>query len=228
MNGTRDGSLEALGILECETIHAGMAAIDFMVKMAPVRILAADPIPPGRFLIVIGGGVAETDAAYRRGLEVAGALHDRLFLPEVHPDVLDAIRPAPPVGGDRAGDRTPADREVAGRADGGAAGSEWAEDALGLFETASVSAALDGADRGVKGSAVTLLPLHLARGIAGHGFGLFSGRQDMVEAALALAEERGRSHGRWIGSTLLARPDEALLERVRMGRWGFLRGQEIL
>jgi hypothetical protein len=65
-------------------------------------------------------------------------------------------------------------------------------------------------------------------GIAGHAFGVFSGRQDMVEAALALAETRGRAHGRWIGSILLARPDDAVTARIREGRWGFLLGQEIL
>lgn len=200
---SREEEPEALGVLECETIHAGFRAVDAMAKMAAVRILAADPIPPGRFLIVIGGPVGEIEVSYRRGLETAGPLHDRLFLPEVHPAVLAAVEPL-------------------------ARASEESQDALGLFEAASVSALLDGADGGTKGANVRLLQVHLARGIAGHAFGVFSGRQDMVEAALALAETRARAHGRWIGSTLLARPDATVASRVRAGRWGFLRGQEIL
>jgi len=68
---------------------------------------------------------------------------------------------------------------------------------------------------------VRVRQIHAARGIAGHAFGVFSGRQDMVEAALVLAEARGRAHGRWIGSILLARPDAAVVARVGAGRWGF-------
>jgi microcompartment protein CcmL/EutN len=175
--------------------------VDAMAKMAPVRILAAEPMPPGRFLIVVGGGVGEVKASYLRGLDLAGPLHDRLHLPEVDPQVMQALEPAPRAGG---------------------------VDALGLFETASVSAVLDGADGAVKGAAVRLLQIHLARGIAGHAFGVLEGRQDMVEAALALAEDRGLAHGRWIGSTMLARPDPLLITRVLAGHWGFMGRLEIL
>ncbi len=201
-NGRADpGAPESLGVLECETIHRGFETVDAMAKMAAVEILAADPIPPGRFLIVIGGAVGEVDAAYRRGLEVAGPLHDRLFLPEVASSVLEAIRTGPRTGG---------------------------ADALGMYEAASAAACLDGGDAGVKGAAVRLVRIHLTRGIAGKAFGVFEGRQDMVEAALALAEARGRAHGRWVGSTLLARPDASLARRVLEGSWGFIGGTEIL
>jgi microcompartment protein CcmL/EutN len=201
LNEAADHRLESLAILECETIHRGLETVDEMAKMAPIEILAAEPVPPGRFLIVIGGGVGEVESSYRRGLETAGALHDRLFLPEVAPAVVHALRPGPREG------------EV---------------DTLGLFETLSVSACLDGVDRGVKGAAVRCLQIHVTRGIAGKAFALFEGRQDMVEAALALAEERARSHGRFVGNTLLARPDEAVVRRVLAARWGFLEGAEIL
>ena len=192
---------ESIGTLECETIHRGFETVDAMLKTARVSILAASPVPPGRFLIVVGGPVAEVDSAWRRGLELAGPLHDRLFLPEVHPAVLDALR----------------FREL-----------EEEVDTLGLFETASVGAVLDGADRGAKGSGARLLRLHLTKGIAGKAFGLFSGRQDSVEAALAMAEERGRAHGRWVGATLLARPDALLVRHVLREPWGFMEGSEIL
>jgi microcompartment protein CcmL/EutN len=193
--------LESIAALECETIHRGFDAVDVMAKTAPVRILAAEPIPPGRFLIVIGGGVGEVDSAYRRGLAVAGPLHDQLFLPQVHPTVLEALRTGPRPG------------QV---------------DTRGLFETGSASACLDAADRGAKGAQVRLIQIHLTKGIAGKSFGLFEGRQDMVEAALQLAEERARSHGRHVGITLLARPDQAVIDRVLAARWGYFGETEIL
>lgn len=201
---TERTSPEALGVLETETLHAGFSTVDVMAKTAPVEILAASPIPPGRFLIVIGGRVGEVESSWTRGCEVAGPTHDRLFLPEMDPRVLPALRP--PAG----------------------QGGEPAVDTLGLFETASVSGCLDGADKGLKGAAVSLPQLHLARGIAGKSFGVFSGRQDMVEAALAIAEARARAHQTWVGASLLARPDAAVARRVLTRPWGFFSGQEIL
>lgn len=198
---------ESLAVLETETIHDGLAALDAMVKVARTEILAATPIPPGRFLIALGGPVGEVEPTQRRGLGVALARHDELFLAETHPAVYDAIRAL----GASAGARAVPENE-----------------AVGLFETASVCSGIDAADRAAKGAAVQLVALHLARGIAGKCFGVLSGRQDMVEAALALAEERGRSHGRWIGSTLLARPDPQVIRRFVAGGWGFVSGQEVL
>jgi len=192
---------EALAVLECESIHRGLEAIDGMAKEARISILAAEPMPPGRFLIVVGGAVAEVDSSYRRGCDLAGPLHDRLFLPEVAAGVVEALRPGPRPG---------------------------PVDSLGLIETWSVSGCLDGSDRAVKGAAVRCLQLHAARGIAGKAFAVFEGRQDMVEAALELASSQARVHGRFLGVTLLARPEAAVVERVLAARWGFLEGSEIL
>ncbi|MEZ4651157.1 MAG: BMC domain-containing protein [Candidatus Eisenbacteria bacterium] len=206
---------EALAVLELPEIHPGLFVLDAMVKEAPIEVLSATPIPPGRFLIVVSGSVGEVEAAYHRGAtlaeRVAGSVagyaggnltvHDRLFLAEVAPAVLAALRP----------DRK--ERDI---------------DALGIFETASVASCLDAADRLAKGADVRLEQLHLARGIAGRSFGVVTGRQDMVAAALELAEERGEHHARWIGSSLIARPDPSIARRVLGDPWGFFEGQEIL
>ena len=216
---------EALAVLELPEIHPGLFVLDAMVKESQVEVLSSTPIPPGRFLIVITGGVGEVESAYLRGAALAenpggGALiggtgasgtsasgtnghtvHDRLFLAEVAPAVLAALRP----------DRK--EREI---------------DALGIFETASISSLLDAADRLVKGTEVRLEQLHLARGIRGLSFGIVTGRQDMVEAALEMARERGEHHARWVGSSLIARPDPSVARRVLTEPWGFFEGQEIL
>lgn len=197
---------EALAVLELPEIHRGLLVLDAMVKEAPIEVLAATPIPPGRFLVVVAGRVGEVEVAYHRGARVAeergaAVLHDRLFLPAVAPEVLAALRP----------DRRP--RQI---------------EALGTFETESVSAALAAGDALVKGADVVLLQLHLARGIRGRCFGLVSGRQDMVEAALAFAAERSLHHDRWVGSTLIANPAPSVSLRVLAEPWGFFEGQEVL
>lgn len=199
-------SREALAVLELPEIHRGLFVLDAMVKEAPIEVLTATPVPPGRFLIVVTGAVGEVEAAYQRGARVAesesgASAHDRLFLAEVAPQVLASLRP----------DRK--EREI---------------DSLGVFETASVASALDAADRLVKGADVRLEQLHLARGIRGFSFGIVTGRLDMVEAALEMARERGELHARWVGSSLVARPDRLVSQRVLSEPWGFFEGQEIL
>jgi microcompartment protein CcmL/EutN len=213
---TGDPDIEALGILEVSTIHEGFGLVDAMAKEAPVEVLSASPIPPGRFLIVIGGRVGEVESSWRRGLALCADPHDQLFLAEVAPAVLAAAR---------AGGKSFAASEAAFLED---APFEDSIESLGLFETSTVAACFDSADRSVKGAQVALTSLHIARGIAGKSFGLVHGRQDMVEAALALAEERGRAHDAWIGSTLIARPDPAVAARYLREPWGFLGRQEIL
>jgi len=212
-----DPDIEAIGVLELATIHEGFGLVDAMVKEASVAILSASPIPPGRFLITIGGRVGEVESSWRRGLELCPDPHDQLFLAEVAPDVLIAAR---------AGARIypPADMPIAN--DPSEVGD--AVESLGLFETGTVSAGFDAADASVKGAEIQLVSLHVARGVAGKSFGVVHGRQDMVEAALALAEERGRAHDAWIGSTLIARPDPSVAARYLRAPWGMFGLQEIL
>ena len=198
--------VEAIALLESSSIHEGIAVLDVMAKSARIEILAASPIPPGRFLIVVGGAVAEVEVAFNRGLEVSIAPVDRLFLAEAGPGLLAAVRA---LGREGKGAHEPID-------------------SLGLYETRTVSAALDAGDRGIKGSSARLLHLHIARGIAGKAIGLFEGRQDAVEAALALARERAIEHDAWVGSTLLARPDPEVARRLLHAPWGFFEGQEVL
>ncbi|MBK8230456.1 MAG: BMC domain-containing protein [Candidatus Eisenbacteria bacterium] len=208
---------EALCALELTTIHEGIGILDVMAKAARTEILAATPIPPGRFLIVLGGPVAEVEVAFQRGLEIAYNLHDRIYLPEVHPGVLLAARALDAGVVAARGSQRPT-----------GPGESGAIDSIGLFETRSISAALAAADRGLKGTSARLLHLHLARGVAGKGIGLFEGRQDAVEAALELARERAEQHGGWIGATLLARPDPDVAARLLRAPWGFFQGQELL
>ncbi|MBL8162256.1 MAG: BMC domain-containing protein, partial [Anaerolineae bacterium] len=116
---------------------------------------------PGRFLVLVGGAVAEVEEALKAGREAApDALNDHIFLPGVHPDVVRAL-------------------------DGGR--SPKADDALGIIETRSVPAAIHAADKGVKGAEVTLLEVRLADGLDGKGLVFFTGMVSDVEAALEIA-----------------------------------------
>ena len=162
----------ALGLLELETVPAGIAAGDAMAKRAPIELIRAGTVHPGKFLVLVAGAVADVEEALEAGRESGGlAVRDVVFLPHIHADVVAGVR----------GRRL-------------AAGTE----ALGIIETATIPAIIRAADAGVKGAQVRLLELRLADDLGGKGYLLFDGAVSEVEAAVelglaAVGEARGLS-----------------------------------
>ena len=151
----------ALALLEFSSIAAGIQAGDAMVKRAVLDVVHAGTVQPGRFLVLIGGSVAEVEEALKAGKESApDALTDSVFLPGVDPAVVRALSGARLSGND---------------------------DAMGIIETLNVPAAIQAADKGVKGAEVQLLEIRLADGLGGKGLIFFGGLVSNVEAAVELA-----------------------------------------
>ncbi|HEY6017813.1 MAG TPA: BMC domain-containing protein, partial [Gaiellaceae bacterium] len=147
----------AVCLLEFSSIAKGIEAGDAMAKRAPLQVIRAGTVHPGKYLVLVGGLTADVEEAMEAGRVVAGsALVDVVFLPDVHPDVVASI------GGARA-------------QDGG--------EALGVIETPTVAATIDAADAGVKGARVTIRDLRLADDLGGKGYVLFGGEVAEVEAA---------------------------------------------
>jgi microcompartment protein CcmL/EutN len=148
----------ALGLLELDSIAAGIAAGDAMAKRAPIEVIRAGTVHPGRYLVLVGGAVADVEEALEAGREAAAtAIRDVVFLPNVHPGVVTGMR----------GVRHEASAE-----------------ALGVIETETVAATIRAADAGLKGARVRLLELRLADDLGGKGYLLFGGLVAEVEAAV--------------------------------------------
>lgn len=156
------GGIEpALGLLELDSIAAGIEAGDAMAKKAPIDVIRAGTVHPGKYLVLVGGAVADVEEALDAGRETgAAAVRGVVFLPNVHPTVVAALRGAraEPVG-----------------------------EALGIVETGTVAATIDAADAGMKGARVLLLELRLADDLGGKGYLLFDGPVAEVEAAVEAA-----------------------------------------
>jgi len=150
----------ALALLDFSSVATGIQAADAMVKRAQIDTIRAGTVQPGRYLVMIGGAVADVQESLAAGREVGGnAVLDHVFLPHVHPAVVDAI------GGLRLPTMT---------------------DALGVVETTTVAAAIHAADAGVKAADVHLVELRLADGLGGKGIVLYSGVVANVEAAVEM------------------------------------------
>lgn len=154
----------ALALLELGSIAAGIEAGDAMAKRAPIDVIRAGTVHPGKYLILVGGAVADVEEALDAGREVgASSILDIVFLPHVHPELVAAIR----------GER----RAAAG-------------EALGVIETATVAAIIEAADAGLKGARVHLLEIRLADDLGGKGYLLFDGPVADVEAAVEIGAGR--------------------------------------
>ena len=80
------------------------------------------------------------------------------------------------------------------------------EDAVGVIEVSSLSAAVRAADAALKGAAVRLVDLHLGRGIGGKGTVVLTGPLEDIEAAVAMGAEAATEA--WLVATeVLATPD---------------------
>ena len=128
----------AIALLEFDSISAGIVAGDAIVKTAPIGAIYAGTVHPGNYLVFVSGDTASVEIALAKGSATGGShVTDSVFLPDVHPQVSEAI-----VGFD------------------GAANLE--AEALGVVETSTVAAIIDSADAGVKSADVRLSAIRLA------------------------------------------------------------------
>ena len=87
---------------------------------------------------------------------------------------------------------------------------------MGVLELDALAATVRAADAALKCAAVTLVDLHLARGIGGRGYVVLTGDLGDVDAALeAGAEAAGAA--RVLGRELIANPERALVRASAQG-----------
>lgn len=153
----------ALALVEFSSIATGIQAADAMIKRAPIDTLRAGTVHNGKYLVLIGGQVADVEESLAAGRAVGGAsVLDFVYLPQVHAEVVETL------GGRRRPEAT---------------------DALGVVETTTVAAAIHAADAGVKGAQVHLVEVRLADGLGGKGIVLFAGLVADVEAAVQIGTQ---------------------------------------
>ena len=179
---------EAIGLIETISIAVGVKITDEMAKTAPVEILEATAVCPGKYMVLIGGAVSPVEDSLRRGVEVGGdVVVDTLFIPYVHRQVFPAILGATGVADLRA---------------------------LGVVETFTVATTILAADAAAKAAPVELIEIRLAKGLGGKAFFSMTGEIFEVEAAMAAALEVARKSGNLVRSVVIPRPHEDLASKV--------------
>ncbi len=177
MSDTAGPGRPAIGLLEFDSIVAGVVAGDAMAKASPVASIHAGTVHPGRYLVLVGGDTAAVEIALEAG--ATDAVVDSLFLPDVHPAVVAAVTTT----------------GVAAPIDGVSVGG---------VETATAATAILAADAGAKAAGVSLPAVRLSDDLGGKAYCLFAGTVADVEAAVegAIAATEHREH--LIGTTVIA------------------------
>ena len=151
-----------------------------MIKIAPIRVIEARTICPGKYLIVFSGDVASVDFSFNKGSDIGQELLiDSLFLPMIHPGVVAAI-----------GRIIPTD--------------EW--DAIGIIETLSVVAGIEAADKAAKMGGVKIIEIRLAIGFGGKSYVKMLGNLDAVEVAMEAGISVANAKNQLCNSTLIPQP----------------------
>ncbi len=165
--------MNVLGILELKSIADGLIALDGMVKAAPVSVLKAEVVNPGKYLIIIHGDVASVDYAMERGRSLGNrSLIDHLFLKNIDEQIIEALLKKGP--------------------------SMQHEDteSLGILETLSVTSCIEAADLAVKTTGVTILTLLTGNELGGKAVLSFSGTlgdvEDAMRVVVPFAEQKGQ------------------------------------
>jgi microcompartment protein CcmL/EutN len=172
--------IEAIGLVELNSIAAGITTCDEMVKVAPVVLIAAMTICPGKYISLVGGEVSAVDSSVKRGRQVGAQwVVDSLFIPNIHPQVFPAIM---------------------GTAEVDAIG------ALGVIETFSVASCIVASDGAAKAAKIQLTDLRLAQGLAGKSFVTMTGDVSDVNSAVAAGVALIQEGGMLLKSVIIPRP----------------------
>lgn len=150
--------LNAIGLIEIDSIARGVECADDMLKAANVELLMARAVCPGRYLAMIAGDVGAVQNSVDVGRKTAGEfIVDTFVIPNVHSKIFPALSCTTKI---------------------------TAIISLGIIETYSVASCITAADAAAKAAHVELIEIRCATGLAGKSFVTLTGDIGSVNAAV--------------------------------------------
>jgi microcompartment protein CcmL/EutN len=176
----------SIGFLETASIAKGIEATDAMLKKAAVDLLMTTIVPRGKYLVMIGGAVADVESALRAGIDMAGAsVVDQFLIQNVHPQLPAAIK-----------GRVKVDTL----------------EAVGIIETKEVASAIYAGDAAAKAAAVTLIEARNQPGAK--GMVVLTGDVGAVRAAVAAGVATIKKDGMLVAEVIIPRAHDALVRSL--------------
>ena len=178
----------SIGLIELTSIAAGFQAADAMLKASSVDMLLSRSICSGKYMVMVRGDVAAVEASVAAGISGCRfAVIDSFVIPNLHDAVFPAI-----------------------------AGSSKVEalNALGIVESFSVAALIEGADAAVKAANVQLIEIRLAMALGGKAFVTMTGDVAAVEASVDAAAQVVGQKGMLVNRVVIPHPRGELLNEM--------------
>jgi microcompartment protein CcmL/EutN len=176
----------AIALIETSSIARGIEATDAMLKQAAVDLLLTTIVPRGKYLVLVGGNVADVESALRAGLETAGGtVLDQFLIQNVDPQLPPAIKGRVKVA---------------------------AIEAVGIIETKEVASAIFAGDAAVKAARVDLIEARNQPGAK--GMVVLTGEVGAVRAAVAAGVASIKKEGMLIAEVVIPRAHDALLKSL--------------
>lgn len=180
--------MNALGMVEIQSIPKGMEAADAMLKAAAVELVTAQIVCAGKYIVIITGEVAAVKSSVEAAGQIAGMqLINQIVIPRVHPQVPLAMNACSEIGN---------------------------PSAVGILETFSLATAVMAADAAVKAAQVDLIEIRLGRGMGGKSFISLTGSVSAVRAAVDAGAAVPEAQGMLAGSVVIPSPHPDLLKSL--------------
>ncbi|MEZ5975207.1 MAG: BMC domain-containing protein [Planctomycetota bacterium] len=177
----------AIALLELASVARGIEVASAILWEADIELLTATSVQPGKYVMLFTGSVEDLRSSLARGAELAGGdLVDQLFIPQVHPQVEQALR----------------------RTDGKIQGTI---DALGVLETGTVASAILAADAALKRATVDLLELRIANGLGGKSYISWTGEVSDVRSSMMAGSESASRAGQLLRQVVIPSPHPELV-----------------
>ena len=142
----------------------------------------------GKYIVLIGGDVAEVQAAVENASQqVNFAVIDTFVIPNVHKDIFPALSGHSNVN---------------------------ALQALGIIESFSVASLIEGADAAVKSANVQLIEIRLAMALGGKAFCTLTGEVAAVTAAVESGAKIIGDKGLLVNKVVIPQPRPELLSEM--------------
>jgi microcompartment protein CcmL/EutN len=179
---------DSLGLIELTSIAAGFQVSDAMLKAAAVDLVLARSICSGKYMVMVRGDVAAVEAAVASGSRAGNfSVIDSFVIPNLHEAVFPAI-----------------------------SGSNKVEalEALGIVESFSVAALIEGADAAVKAANVELIEIRLAMALGGKAFVTLTGNVAAVQSAVDAGAQIVGQKGMLVNKVVIPHPRPELLNEM--------------
>ena len=178
----------SLGLIELTSIAAGFQVCDAMLKAAAVDLVLSRSICSGKYMVMVRGDVAAVEAAVSAGSHAGHfSVIDKFVIPNLHEAVFPAISGVSKV-------------ESLG--------------ALGIVESFSVAALIEGADAAVKAANVELIEIRLAMALGGKAFVTLTGNVAAVASAVDAGAQVVGQKGMLVNKVVIPSPRPELLNEM--------------